>query len=340
MKKAYALAKTVHHSIKRPFKKFTNDVVEIWIQEGLLRWERRRIPCEVDESILDKRTLETRDEKGRLSKYAEEMIRAGEDENGEGGDDDSPSSFSSSLASSSPSQRSLGRSTRESHRRLSRARTTHHPPSSTDSWAQKYSPKPPKRFSISVSLSANSSSNPRPKSSSHSRSHPRSRAPPSPHHGQSSDYDSGIGMSEDDFNPHDDDDAQSNISKSSINPGSSISHSDRAYSSSHSSHRAHPKKDVSPPISVVEDQLEREEAIRRRIFANKKAEYMNSSSSSSSSSHHPPPSSSSGSGSQSRSRAQSRRSQTPTQASHIPRSNNPFRLSVAGEAKPDPWVGR
>ncbi|TGO64217.1 hypothetical protein BCON_0008g00640 [Botryotinia convoluta] len=322
MKEARALAKGVQKSIEQPFKKFTNDVIRIWIRKRLLRWERRRMPCEVDESILDEETFKTRDKKGGLSRYAEGMMREGKD-----GDDDSSSSSSSSssLASSSPSQYSLGRSTRESHRRLSRARTTHHPSSSTDSWAQNSSSK---RVSVSISLSATST--PRHKSSSRSRS----RAPLFSYHDQNSDHDSGIGMSEDDFNPDDDDDAKSWISSSSINPGSSISHSDRSYSSSHSSpphssHRAHPKKEVSPRISDLDDQLEQEEAIRRRIFADKKAKYRNSSSSS----QHPPPSSS-GSGSQ------SRRSQTPTQAFHTPRFNNPFRLSVVGEAKPDPWVGR
>ncbi|KAF7892933.1 uncharacterized protein EAF02_000471 [Botrytis sinoallii] len=346
VKRARALAKNVQRSVEQPFKRFTNDVIEIWIKRRLLLWDRDRTPCEVDDSILDEETLKTRDKNGGLSKYAKGMIR-----HGKNGDYDSSfsSSSSSSLASTSPSQLSLGRSTRESHRRLSRARTTHNPPSSTHSWSSKSSSNPPKRFSFSVSLSANSSSNPRHKSSPHSRSHSRSRAPPSSYHDQNSDYDSGIGMSEDKFNPHDDDDAKSSISYSSINPGSSISHSDRSSSSSHSSaprssHRAHPKKDVSPAISDLDDQRKQEDAVRDRIFRDKKAELRNSSSSPSSS-RHPPPSSS-GSGSQSRSRAQSRRSQTPTHAFHAPRSsdpfglNDPFRLSGAGEPGSNPWIRR
>ncbi|THV55946.1 hypothetical protein BGAL_0001g00070 [Botrytis galanthina] len=351
VEEACELAETVKRGIERPFKKFTNDVIKIWIRERLLRWKRSRKPCEVKDSILEVETIETEDRKRGISRYAEEMVEGRRAESGEYRDDDSSSSSSSSssLASSSPSQRSLGRSTRESHRRLSRSRTTHHPPSSTHSWSKKSSSNPSKRFSFSVSLSANSNSNPRSKSSSHSRSRSRSRAPPSSYHDQIPDYDSGIGMSEDEFNPHDDenDDAKSHVSKSSVNPGSSISHSDRSYSSSHSSphssHGAHPKKDVSPPISDLDGQRRHEDAIRRRIFADKKAEYRNSSSFSP---HHPPPSSSSASGSQSQSRAQSRRSQTPTHAFHAPRSsdpfglNDPFRLSGAGEPGSNPWIRR
>ncbi|TGO18917.1 hypothetical protein BTUL_0007g01360 [Botrytis tulipae] len=356
MVKACKLAKTVKRGMEHPFKTFTNDVVRIWIQERLLRWGRKHKPCEVKDSILEAETLETEDRKGGISKYAKGMIKGRRAESGGYEDDDSSSSSSSSssLASSSPSQRSLGRSTRESHRRLSRARTTHNPPSSTHSWSKKSSSNPSKRFSFSVSLSANSSSNPRHKSSSQSRS--RSRAPPSSYHDQTPDYDSGIGISEDEFNPHDDenDDAKSHVSKSSVNPGSSISHSNRSYSSSHSSphssHGAHPKKDVSPSMWNLNHQHEQEDAIRKRIYNAKIAEYGNSSSasssSSSSSSHHPPPSSSSGSSSQSRSRAQSRKSQTPTHAFHAPRSsdpfglNDPFRLSSAGESGSHPWIRR
>ncbi|TGO41358.1 hypothetical protein BHYA_0023g00690 [Botrytis hyacinthi] len=355
MEKACALAKTVKRGIERPFKKFTNDVIRIWIRERLLRWGRNHKPCEVKDSILQAETLETletKDRKRGISKYAEGMIKGREAESGGYGDDDSSSSSSSSssLASSSTSQHSLGRSTRESHQRFSRARTTHNPPSSTHSCSKKSSSNPSKRFSFSVSLSVNSNSNPRHKSSSHSRSRSRSRAPPSSYHDQTPDYDSAIGMSEDEFNPHDDenDDAKSHVSKSSVNPGSSISHSDRSYSSPHSSphssHGAHPKKDVSPSIWNLNHQRKQEDAIRHRIFEDKKAEYRNSSSFSSS--HYPSSSSSLGPGSQSRSRAQSRQSQIPTHAFHAPRSsdpfglNDPFRLSSAGEPGSNPWIRR
>ncbi|KAM0142544.1 hypothetical protein ACHAP3_001649 [Botrytis cinerea] len=148
------------------------------------------------------------------------------------------------------------------------------------------------------------------------------------------DYDDGDG---------EDDDAGSSIS--SVNPGSSISHSDRSsyYSSPHSRSysRSHSPTTQAPPLlSDLPSRRAKEEDSRKRIFEKKNAEYRNSSSR-----HHRSPSSlsssssssssSSDSQSRSRSRARSRKNQSSTQESHIPRFNNPLQLSAAGS---DPSV--
>ncbi|TEY57616.1 hypothetical protein BOTCAL_0211g00030 [Botryotinia calthae] len=322
VKKACSLAKKVRKNIQRPFTHFTNDVVGIWIREGLLRWERGCIPCKIDESILDVRTLETGNGKGEPSKYQNEREA---EENGDYG----------FWLRSVPSQHSLGRSTRESNRHLSRARSTHHP-----GWSLNSSFNPSKGVSSSIPLSRNSSSNPRHKSRSHSR--PRSHSPSSSYHGRSSFHDSAISISNDDIdNDYDYDYDYDDDDDDDDDTGSSISRSDRSsyYSSPPSSHqpRSHSPTTQAPPLlSDLPSRRAKEEDSRKRIFEKKKAEYWNSSSR-----HHRSPSSSSSSSSssdsQSRSRARSRKNQNSTQESHIPRFNNPLQLSVAGS---DPSVRR